>query len=243
MLNARTWHRLCLIAYAMFAFAFFSQFFPDNPILSVMHSVVLTGCLILGLGGAIFGILLIRGKLSLGCPTCDTRSPVSGLHRGLITLECPQCGHIMFRIGSLSKLQTITSEEERKERKRHRPIAKSPLHAPFVYRVPFLCLFLPVIASIVAASFIHHFSFFYLIIPGFWSYAVSGFVLESIYAGYFSMRHGGNISRQNAPIRFWGMIALWMAFYAFAAVFPIGYARQESRKEKAASEQISEPAP
>ena len=87
-------------------------------------------------------------------------------------------------------------------------------------------MFLPVVLSIAAATMIHRFSFFYLLIPGFWCYCVGCFILDGVFSGRY-----GNRSRANAPIRFWGNIAIWSLFYIFAAYFPIGFAKQESAKE------------
>ena len=226
----------------MFLTAFVSQFFSQHAFFAWVSVIAMAGCVILGLCGAYLGIMLARGKLYLGCPTCDAKSFVSAGHRGVMTLDCPHCGEIRLKLGSLSKLQATTAKEEREERNYCKPISKSPFHAPLQFRIPFLIVFSPVVASIIAASVIHQFSFFYLVIPGFWCYFVAGFTLEAIYAGYISSRHG-NITRKKSPIRFWGMIGLWSAFYLFAAAFPIGYARQESRKEKAKSELISAPVP
>ena len=242
MLNARTWHRLCLSAFVLFAVAFISQFFPHHSFFAWLSAIAIIGCFIAGICGAILGILLVRGKLSMGCPSCKAKSFVSGGNREPILLDCPNCGEMRLNLGRIGPLQTTTAKSEIDEWTKCKPTCKSPLHAPLLYRVPFAILFLPVVGSIVAASVIHQFSFFYLLIPGFWCYAVAGFMLEAIYAGYYNTRQG-RIVRRKAPIRFWGVIGLWALFYLFATAFPIGYAKQESRKEKAQIEQISAPEP
>ena len=87
-------------------------------------------------------------------------------------------------------------------------------------------MFLPVVASIVAAAVIHEFSFFYIIIPGFWCYAVAGFCIHDIETGSVTDNYG-TVTRSGSPFRFWTKVGVWLLFYLFAMCFPIGYAMQE----------------
>lgn len=109
----------------------------------------------------------------------------------------------------------------------------SLLSVPMGHPIPFLIIIFPAIASIIAASVIHEFQLFYLLVPGFWCYAVAASCLHDVYSGTMRFRSLGNartISRFNAPMQFWGTICIWALFYLFAAAFPIGYALQERSK-------------
>ena len=112
------------------------------------------------------------------------------------------------------------------------------LLVPLRHSVPFAIIFLPVVASIIAASIIHKFSFFYLLIPGFWCYGVGGFILDGVFGGSFSDNYG-TASRSKSPIRFWGKIGIWSLFYILAAAFPIGFALQERDRATTISEQAA----
>jgi hypothetical protein len=112
-----------------------------------------------------------------------------------------------------------------------RAVPGSLLLAPKRHLVPFIIIFLPVVASVVAASMIHEFSFFYILIPGFWCYGVGGFILDGLFAGRISDNHGTAV-RGGSPFRFWGKIGIWSLFYLFTAAYPIGFALQESAKQK-----------
>ena len=105
------------------------------------------------------------------------------------------------------------------------PLLLTPKKHPF----PFMALYLPVIGSIIAASFIHKFSFFYLLIPGLWCYGVGCFIINGLYSGSMSDNHGTAL-RLKSPVRFWGKIGIWFLFYLFAMVYPIGFAMQEHHK-------------
>ena len=74
----------------------------------------------------------------------------------------------------------------------------------------------------------------------FWCYAVGGFILDGIFSGSVSDNQG-TVVKSRSPIRFWGKIGLWTLFYIAAAAFPIGFAVQESGKEKAESERTVAP--
>lgn len=105
---------------------------------------------------------------------------------------------------------------------------------PIAHPISFLIIFFPAFASIVAASVIHRFQFFYILVPGFWCFAVASSCLHDVYSGKMCFRGLGNsqaISRSKAPIQFWGTIGIWALFYLFAAAFPIGYALQERAKQ------------
>ena len=107
----------------------------------------------------------------------------------------------------------------------HSPSLLTPLRHPVI----FLCIFLPVIASIVAGSIIYEFSYFYLLIPGFWCYGVGCFLINGFAKGSLKDNQGNAILASN-PLRFWSKAALWIAAYIFAMVYPLGYGIQEKGK-------------
>jgi hypothetical protein len=107
----------------------------------------------------------------------------------------------------------------------------SPFLAPKRHPISFVIIFLPVVASVVAASMIHEFSFFYILIPGIWCYGVGGSILNGLFSGKMNDTHGAAV-RASSPFRFWGKIGIWSLFYLTAAAYPIGFALQESAKQK-----------
>ncbi len=240
MINARTWHRLCLSAYLIFPAVVIAWSLPkDSPFIWPAALVVLWGFVVAGLG-AIQGIMLAFGKLHLGCPLCDARSLVSGGGRDGVVLECPHCGALRLRIGRPGALRAIRPGSVDDDLAECPASPGSPLLAPKRHLVPFLIIYIPVVASVVAASVIHRFSAFYLLIPGFWCYGVGGFILDGIFSGRFS-DSGGTVGRRRSPIRFWGRIGIWSLFYLFAMAFPIGYAIQERHKAEVPSRQDAGP--
>lgn len=163
---------------------------------------------------------------------------MTGGDRNGMFLDCPGCGFLRVETGFLSGMKMIKRGEhdDEEESADDHPLSDSPLRAPLRHLVPFLIIFSPVVAAVIAASVIHEFSFFYLIIPGFFCYAVGGLILNAIYHGSLSDNHGTAL-RSRSPIRFWAKVAIWSIAYLFAAVFPIGFALQESAKAAAKSEQ------
>ena len=222
MFNARTWHRLCISAYSIFPAILTAWFLPDDSPFLIPVAIVIGWGMLVALLGAIQGILFACGRLRMGCPNCNAASPVTGGNQDGMWLDCPKCGELALRLGRLGKLvaeEPVTVEDVHEEQ-------GSPLRLPKRHPVAFALMIAPVVISIIAASVIHRFSFFYLIIPGFWCYGVSCFTLEAIFSGTY-----GRYTRSRQPIRFWGNILIWSLFYLFAAYFPIGYAKQESARE------------
>ena len=236
MLNARTWHRLCVSAYIIFPAVIIGWMLPENSVFVWPVAVAIGWGILVAVFGAIQGIMVARGRFYLGCPRCNARSHVSGGGRDGLYLNCPDCGELRLKLGSLFGLKVIQCGSEQDDLADYHPAAHSPLLAPKQHLIPFLIIFLPVVGSVIAASVIHEFSFFYLLIPGFWCYAVGGFILDGIFGGSMSDNHGTAL-RSKAPFRFWGKIGIWSLFYLFAAAFPIGYACQESARDRTNSDQ------
>lgn len=231
MFNARTWHWLCISAYPAAPAVLLGWVLPgDSPFLIWVILVFAWGMLIAVLG-ALQGVLFAFGRLRMGCPDCNSKCLVTGGARDGMWLDCPKCGEVQFRVDRLGRLHADKAVEEAEELEVN---SESPLRAPLRHPIASAVIFLPVVGSIIAASVIHRFSFFYLLIPGFWCYGVGGFILDGIFSGRY-----GNHSRSRAPIRFWGNIAIWAFFYLFAAFFPIGFALQESGREKEKIQPVS----
>lgn len=111
MLNARTWHRLCISAYILFPSVIAKCELPDNSPFTCLALAGIIWGIIVGFFGAFLGILLALGRLSMGCPICETKSLVTGGDRNGMYLDCPQCGELQMKIGHLSKLQIIHSNK------------------------------------------------------------------------------------------------------------------------------------
>lgn len=240
--NARTWHWFCVSAYLIFPAILCAWFLSDGSLfLWPVILVILWGVLVAILG-AIQGIMFACGKLYYGCPKCDGKSFVSGWNRDGIYLDCPNCGELRFKLGSLLGLRTIKIGSDEDETAEFYENTGSFLSAAKRHFIPFCVIFFPVVASVVIASVIHRFQFFYILIPGFWCYAVGGFILDGIYSGRASDNHGTAV-RSKSPIRFWGKITIWSLAYLFAAASPIGVALQESEKDREVLTQSTELAP
>lgn len=244
MINARTWHRLCISAYVMFPAIFVAGWLPDKSLLIWPAVGAIVWGLIVAALGAVQGILLACGRLHWGCPLCNARSFVSGGDRDGMNLGCPHCGELRLKIGRLGPLRVIRPESvvEDEEAVEEPASLGSLLLAPKRHFVPFIIIFLPVVASVVAASYIHEFSFFYILIPGFWCYAVGGVLLDGIFSGRIT-DSDGTVVRRKSPVRFWGKIGIWSLAYIFAMVFPIGYAMQERDRQDSPSERQGDGGP
>ncbi|GAA5496330.1 hypothetical protein Rhal01_02513 [Rubritalea halochordaticola] len=233
MLNARTWHKLCLSGYLMFPALVAYWVFPDHPLIWLAYLALLWGGLVFVAGGLLC-LLMTFGKMGLGCPICRAHSEVQGIHQSRITIQCPECGEMDLRIGQLSGLLSnepkveITDEDYLAD---DRPRYRSILHVPFCHPVAFGLLYFPVVGVIIAAAVIHQFSWFYLLIPGFFCYFLSGFILESLFTGKMTDK-GETITRAYSPFRFYSSLCSWLGVYLFALAFPVGFALQESKKEQ-----------
>ncbi len=223
MFNARTWHRFCISAYLGFPAFLAAIFLPEGSPLIWLVIPVIGWTILVAVLGAFQGILFALGRLSMGCPECNAKSPVTGGDQYGMWLDCPKCGEMQLRIGRFGKIVASETDEPVEEIYEE---SGSPLRLPKRHPVAFAIVIAPVVVSIIAASVIHEFSFFYLLIPGFWCFGVSCFTLEAVFSGKY-----GRYSRSRQPIRFWGNIAIWSMFYLLAAYFPIGFAKQESAKE------------
>ena len=229
MLNARTWHRLCLSAYIAFPAVVFKILRPEKTALDWLVALAIGWAVIIAIWGAIQGIQLVREKLYYGCPRCDAGSHVVGRDKDGIYLDCSNCGELRMKLGSLFGLRSVLTNSEEDELAFDFARSQSPLTAFKRRPIPLFICMLPVVGSIIAASVIHSFSFFYLLIPGFWCFAVGGMIVDAFGDGVIS-DNGGTVVRSKSPKRFWGKLGLWALFYSLAAAFPIGYALQESTR-------------
>jgi hypothetical protein len=242
MMNVHTWHRLGLSAYLMFPATIIAWLLPEDSIfIWPLGIVILWGILVCTLG-AIQGVRMVCGRLYMGCPICDTRSKVLGGNHDGIYLDCPRCGDLRVNLGRLSKLRAVKPGSDEDDLA-DVPAVSDPYAAflaPVRHPVSFAAIYLPVLLSVIGAAVIHEFSFFYLLIPGFWCYGVGGLILEGIYKGHVSDNQGTAV-RSKSPVRFWGKMAIWSLFYVFAAAFPIGFALQERGHAPASNETDAAP--
>jgi hypothetical protein len=121
------------------------------------------------------------------------------------------------------------SEPERIPPADYKNEAVSFFLTPMLHPIVFSIIFVPVIVSVVAASIIHEFTFLYLLIPGFWCYAVGCFIINGINDGTMT-DNSGTATRRKNPFRFWVKIFIWSLGYIFATISPLGLAFQESEQ-------------
>lgn len=202
---------------------------PNDSPLMWLSIAAIAWCCLVAVFGAILGIFLAAGKLQLGCPSCSANSHVAGGHGDGMFLECPKCGWLRVQVGQLGRLRVARIESEDDDLADWQPDSVSPLR----HRLAFALLYLPVVLSIAAATILHEFLWFYLLIPGFWCYAAGGFLLNAIFSGQMRDNHGSTL-RSRSPFSFWSKFAVWLLFYVFAASFPLGFALQERSKESSA---------
>lgn len=156
MLNARTWHRLCVSSYLAFPAVVVAGVLPKDSLIIWLPIAVIAWAFLVGIFGAIQGVILAFGRLYAGCPVCNAKSSVTGGDRDGMYLDCPRCGRLRLKLGRLRGLQAIRpgSKEDGLTGYRSGAVVVSPLVAPIRYFIPFTIIFIPVVASIVAASII-----------------------------------------------------------------------------------------
>ena len=93
----------------------------------------------------------------------------------------------------------------------------------------FAAVYIPVICSVVISSAIYRVTCAYCL-PLLWCFFVSLFLIDGVKKGQLTDNHGTAI-RHQTPVRFWGKVCIWSAFYLFAIVWCIGFAMQERRRE------------
>lgn len=144
-------------------------------------------------------------------------------------LDCPKCGELRVssRFGFSLKAIRVGSEED--VLRDCPPPSENVLTIPRKYPLPFALLFLPMVATVVVASVIDQFRFFYLLIPGFFCYGVACCLIEGYVMGRLS-DNSGTVVHSREPFRFWRKAGVWLLVYLFATVAPIGFAIQEREK-------------
>jgi hypothetical protein len=158
---------------------------------------------------------------------------VSRGNRDGMYLTCPDCGDLRAKPGllGLKVVHCGTEDDDLRDFKEdHKPSLRIPAKHPLTFAI----IFVPVIATIAVGSYLHEFTFFYLVIPGFWCYGIGSMLLQAIYSGAISDNHGTAL-RSRSPARFWSKFAIWALFYLIGAAVPIGFALQ-ARNEAQSSE-------
>jgi len=244
ILNVRTWHRLVLASVLIFALSFVCWFLPEG---TIKETVILFGTgftMFTAALGVVMAVLLVIGRLKMGCPQCDRASKASFGGDNTLCLECPECGELFVSFGRMGPLKILGADSadeaeddpgEWEENQKDATGFKRLMMTPRRHPVACTLIYAPVVASVVAASIIHEFSIIYVIVPGFWCYAIGAMLVEAIQRGRIADDQGSAV-RSKQPIRFWLKASIWIFGYLFATWFPIGFALQESGKEEIKSE-------
>jgi len=91
----RLWFYLTKIGgVAFFAVIALSLVFGDSRALGTVISVVTLVLIPLGLTGAVMGVLMVCGRLRMGCPFCGRSGPAGGSKAEGMWMECETCGLI-----------------------------------------------------------------------------------------------------------------------------------------------------
>ena len=244
ILNVRTWHRLILASFLVFALSFVCWFLPEG---TIKETVILVGTgftMFTAALGAIMGLLLTLGRLKMGCPQCDSASKASFGGGNMLCLQCPECGELSVSFGRIGPLKIYGEDSveeaeddpgEWEENQKDAAGFKRQMTTPWRHPVACAVVYSPVVASVVAASIIHEFTLFYIFIPGFWCYAIGAMLVEAIQRGRIADDQGSAVLSKQ-PVRFCLKAVIWIFGYLFATWFPIGFALQESGKEAVKSE-------
>ncbi len=249
-MNLRTLGRLFILGNLIFVGAILNVFATNLSLPQELGPLLI----LVGIAGAIAGaislLLVYKGKLSPKCPRCDSVVEFpEGLSLGNLRqlhADCPRCGCLEFSFRRLTgiKIERVTphgmeprendsldnnDEIENSEDREEHP---KTIYCFVERHTKHLALFLaPVAASIAWASLHHRFTFVYLI-PAFWCIAVACILISTWESGRINWKGGGVTLRSQSPITFWAHSLIWLMFYALAAFFPIGYAKQERAKEE-----------
>jgi hypothetical protein len=227
MIPFRLWYYLGRCALLLFVGFLAPLFFPENPVAIGIGLGALAILIFTGIFGAYLGLKLCRGPLLMRCPFCGGAgqvgfSKVIGMH-----LDCPRCGSVRghgFLKAQLAHGPLTHSEQEEEEaRPGGLPLRDLVRTSPW----PVVAILVIPAASVVAASLIHRFSWFYLLIPGLGCLLVGTMQWQSLQTGVIE-DNTGRVMRRHHPFRFWCKFAIWTVAYLFAASFPLFYALQES---------------
>ncbi len=77
---------------------------------SILFAVSIGGMILLGLVGAVMGIMMVFGKLLMRCPFCGRPGPVGGTKSEGMWMDCDACGHIHG--GGLLRLRIVRDEPD-----------------------------------------------------------------------------------------------------------------------------------
>lgn len=249
ILNVRTWHRLVLASVLVFALSFVCWFLPEG---TIKEAVILFGTgftMFTAALGVVMAVLLVIGRLKMGCPQCGRASKASFGGDNTLCLECPECGELFVSFGRMGPLKILGEDSadeaeddpsEWEENQKDGAGFKRLMMTPRRHPVAFTLIYAPVVASVVAASIIHEFIIIYVIVPGFWCYAIGAMLVEAIQRGRIADNQGSAV-RSKQPFRFWLKAGIWILAYLFATWVPIGLALQESGKEAVKSEKKALP--
>ena len=192
---------------------------------SALNHFLIVAFFVLVVFGTVVGFLIWRERLFLRCPFCPENGSVVITHEEGMELSCPKCGTITAN-GPLGLTLVRESDMPKKPRLRA-PVKRMEFRSAW-----FWIAFTPMILSSVASIAIYRFCFASWF-PAVWGFVVCGFLVQSMRTGCLD-DNAGPTFRSRQPVKFWFRILLWTLGYLFALSFPIGYARQEAGREKAA---------
>jgi len=112
LFQLRTWHRVCASAFLLFPVAMLGWMMPEHHLLHKITAPFFVLLLVLGILGAVQGILFAFKKLELGCPLCRKKSRVIDGNKQSIWLDCPDCGRLQISHG-LIRLKVIRCKSAR----------------------------------------------------------------------------------------------------------------------------------
>lgn len=226
MIPFRPWYTLGRCTPLLFA-APIVFLFIDGSLAGWCSSLSVLVLVVLGLHGAYLGLKLCRGPVLMSCPFCQKPGEI-GFSKGIgIHLNCPRCGTVRGEgpFGARLKAGPLSLPEREGENAG----AGTPRFSDYAQFSPwaYLLVLAPPAATIIAASQIHHFAWFHLLIPGVWCLFVGLHLFRAYKSGVIE-DNTGRFMRRHRPFRFWLNFAIWTAAYLFAAGLPIAFALQEA---------------
>ncbi len=115
-----------------------------------------------------------------------------------------------------------------KKRKRYWTILDDPcLKVPQTHPRLFAAFYLPVVASIMAASIIGTFSWVHLFFPGFWCFVLSCVMIRALTTGIITDQYRNKASRRKTPVDYWLQFGLCSAAYLIVLTCTVGFALLE----------------
>jgi len=114
MINVKTWLWTCRLSVLLAALVIAAKIYPEETWLAHVGTTALIVLTVICLSGAFMGLLLVLGRLYLGCPLCGMRSRAVGGRGSLLWMECPCCGTLRVSFWRVGK-RCVEKVEERND--------------------------------------------------------------------------------------------------------------------------------